>query len=253
MHRIRRSVEFGWKSWFLSGTAPRDPFVLVTGADRTHFKSLCNLLRSAARWEPAMRWIAYDLGLEEAQRREFAAEFPAGELRPFDYSKYPAYFDIRVNAGEFAWKPVIFHEVFREVRGSVCWFDAGNIVTGPLTLLKKTVQRFGFYAPYAKNTIAAWTHPKTLEWLRVEESIRSRRPLAGGSVGANWRFGKVREFVSKWEECALVKDCIAPAGSNRYNHRQDLSVLSILAYRLGLSMFMSSFHLGFLFQQDADE
>ena len=252
MRKLTRSVEFGWKTLLLSGIPLRDPFVLVTGADRTHFKSLCNLLRSAAQWEPEMRCIVYDLGLDPAQRKDFSADFPSRELRRFEYSKYPAYFDIRINKGEFAWKPVIFSDVFHELRCSICWFDAGNIVTRPLTLLRKSVQYSGFYSPRTKGSIASWTHPKTLEYLHVEDSIRGFRPLAGGCVAANFRFEKARLFVDKWKECALVRECIAPEGSNRYNHRQDLSVLSILAYQMGLSMFMANFHMGYLFQQDAD-
>jgi hypothetical protein len=252
VNRIFRPIEYRWKTLRLAAVPLRDPFVLVTGADRTHYRSLGNLLRSAAKWEPDLRCIVYDLGLTPPQLSELSAEFPAREIRRFEYAKYPAYFDIRVNAGEYAWKPIIFSDVFNELQCSVCWFDAGNIVTGPLTLLRKTVQWTGFYSPIVKDTIEKWTHPKTLEILKVEDSIRKRPPLAGGCVAASYRFENARRFVQQWRECALEKECIAPAGSNRYNHRQDLSVLSILVYQMRLPLFMSSYKPGFIFQQDAD-
>ncbi len=250
--RIFRPIEYRWKSLLLSAVPLRDSFVLVTGADTTHFKSLMNLLRSVAKWEPGLRCIVYDLGLTPSQQRELSAEFPSREVRRFDYSKYPAYFDIRVNAGEYAWKPVIFSDVFQEVKGSVAWFDAGNLLTGPLTLMRKVVQWKGFYSPFAKGTVADWTHRATLEYLNADKAIYRKQNLAGYCVAANYRSPKAGKFVERWRECALVKACIAPAGSNRSNHRQDMSVLSVLANQIGLPLYLSRFLLGFKCQQDVD-
>jgi hypothetical protein len=252
MRRSLRRMEYFWKTLLLAGIPLRDPFVLVTGADKTHALSLFNLLRSIALWEPDIRVIVYDLGLTTSQRRELSAEFPSREIRLFDYASYPKYFDIRVKAGEFAWKPVIFSEVFEEVKCCLAWFDAGNLLTRPLTLLRKVVQWTGFYSPFAKRNLAAWTHPGTLEYMKVEPWIRPKTTLAGYCVAANYNFPKARVFVEKWRECALIKDCIAPAGSDRYNHKQDMSVLSILAYQIGLPLYLSRFLLGFKCQQDVD-
>jgi hypothetical protein len=250
--RILRPAEYRWKTLLLAAILQRDPFVMVTGADYTHFKSLENLLRSVAKWEPGLRCIVYDLGLTPPQREELAAEFPMREVRRFDYSKYPAYFDIRVNAGQYAWKPVIFAEVFFEVEGCVAWFDAGNLLIGPLTRMRKVVQWKGFYSPFAKGSVADFTHRGTLEYLHADKPIFRKRNLAGFCVAADHRSAKAREFVRRWRECALVRECIAPAGSNRYNHKQDMSVMSILAYQIGLPLFMSPWLLDFKCQQDID-
>jgi hypothetical protein len=251
-YRIVRPLEYRFKTLLLAAVPLREPFVMVTGADRTHFKSLVNLVGSIARWEPEMRCIVYDLGLESGQRREFAEIFPEREVRRFDYSKYPAYFDIRVKAGEYAWKPVIFAEVFDEVKGCVGWFDAGNLLTGPLTLLRKVVQWRGFYSPLAKPSVAAWTHPATLAYLKAEKWIYPKANLAGYCVCANYRSEKARLFARRWKECALVRECIAPPGSDRSNHRQDMSVLTVLAYQIGLPRYLSRFLLDFKCQQDVD-
>ncbi len=252
MRGLGRTLELNLKTLRLAPVPLRDPFVMVTGADRTHFKSLCNLLGSVAKWEPEMRCIVYDLGLEPDQRSDLAAAFPSREVRRFDYSRYPAFFNIRVNAGEYAWKPVIFAEVFRECRCSVAWFDAGNVLYEPLYRMRKVVQALGFYSPLAKGTIAEWTHPATLAYLKADEAVAGRQNLAGYCVAANYHFPKAKRFVERWKDCALTKDCIAPAGSNRGNHRQDMSVLSILARQIGLPLFLSNFRLGFDCQQDVD-
>jgi hypothetical protein len=252
MQRVGRALEFHLKTMLLTPVPLRDEFVMVTGADRTHFKSLCNLLRSAAKWEPGMRCIVYDLGLEPDQRSALAAEFPAREVRRFDYSRYPDYFNIRVNAGEYAWKPVIFSEVFEECRCGVAWLDAGDLLYEPLHWMRKVVQVFGFYSPLAKGSIAEWTHPATLAYLKASPAIGGKPNLAGYCVAANYRSLKARRFVERWKECALIRECIAPPGSSRYNHRQDMSVLSILARQMRLPLYLSRFRLGFDCQQDAD-
>ena len=41
----------------------------------------------------------------------------------------------------------------------------------------------------------------------------------------------VMALLREWRRCALIKDCIAPPGSNRRNHRQDQALLSILIHR----------------------
>ena len=43
------------------------------------------------------------------------------ELRTFDFSKYPQHFDITLEAGQYAWKPVIVLDVLREASCPVMW------------------------------------------------------------------------------------------------------------------------------------
>jgi hypothetical protein len=42
---------------------------------------------------------------------------------------------------------------------------------------------------------------------------------------------EVRDFIKQFAECACIKDCIAPPGSSRKNHRQDQAVFTILYYK----------------------
>jgi hypothetical protein len=249
IRKLFRWVEYFWKTLLLRLIPDGGKFMIVTGADTTHAKSLGNLLRSIQTWAPDIPVVVYDLGLTKEEVQGIRNMFPAADIRSFNFSQYPDYFDIRKNAGEFAWKPVLFSDVFEEFRCGICWFDAGNLVTGPLTALRKVTAWKGFYSPFVKGTVEEWTHPATIAYMHAEP-IRRKANLAGGCVAADFRFAKSKAFVRKWRECALTRDCIAPPGSDRYNHRQDMSVLTILAYQLGLPLFMSSFKLGFIFQQD---
>jgi hypothetical protein len=139
-----------------------------------------------------------------------------------------------------------------EYRCIVWWFDAGNLAVGRLTRLRRVAQLTGFYSPYAKGNVRIWTHPSTLAYMKVAPSILTKRTMAGYCVAANYRSPKARRLVERWKECALVKECIAPEGSDQYNHRQDLSVLTVLVYQVGLPLFMSNFRLDIKCQQDVD-
>jgi hypothetical protein len=79
--------------------------ILVTGADWTHGASLRQMLGSVRRFEPNMRTIVYDLGLTVGQRLRIKIAFPNVEMRRFPLEQYPAHFDIKVRAGEYAWNP----------------------------------------------------------------------------------------------------------------------------------------------------
>lgn len=204
------------------------PLTVVTGADSTHFESLCQLLRSLYRFEFRSRFVVVDLGLQASHRALLHERFPELEVRDFDYSRFPSYLNVKVNQGQYAWKPVIVADILEESRGPTLWLDAGCVVTEPLFHIRWILRRFGFYSPASTGTIRQWTHPKTLAWFGVDPGLLDRRQRAACVVGASHAVPEARRIVQVWKECALQRDCIAPPGSDRTNHRQDQAVLSIL-------------------------
>jgi hypothetical protein len=54
-----------------------------------------------------------------------------------------------------------------------------------------------------------------------------------GSATADASDALVRNVIRPWFECAMDRQCIAPDGSSRKNHRQDQAVLSYLVHRHG--------------------
>lgn len=230
--------------------------VIVTGSDSSHFKSLYQLLESLNIYEASTKIIIFDLGITVDEREIIKNNFPDFELRKFDYSKYPSYFNIKENAGEYAWKPVIINDVLNEFKTSVCWLDGGNKVTKPLDSLRKIIELYGFYSPFSKGIISDWTHPKSLECLGVSDNkkILKQRNLNGACVSANYNNLEVRKIIKNWSDCAKTKKCIAPEGSSRANHRQDQAILSVLVYKqlfnIGKKMIYRKF--GFKTHQDID-
>ena len=226
--------------------------VVVTGADSSHFQSLCQFLSSLRQHEPEIVVIAFDLGLKKSERLQVAADFPTIELRTFDFPQYPDYLNVKINAGQYAWKPVIINDVLNEFKCCVCWMDAGNVVTEPLRWVRTITKSVGLYSPHSSGEIKHWTHPKTLEYLDVSADLLDRPNLSGGCVAACYSSPEARELVRQWKECALIKACIAPPGSSRENHRQDQAVLSVLAHQSGITSKMPRGCYGFKFHQDIE-
>jgi len=234
-------------------TPPVKDLVLVSGSDASHFESLLQFLASARAHEGATKRMVYDLGLSHDKRRRLKIEYPDVELRAFDYSRYPAHVDIKDNAGQYAWKPVIICDVLEEFKRPVCWMDAGNVVTEPLLWLRKVLGGNGFYSPISEGTIADWTHPGTLKALGAGRDLLGRRNRSGACVAVAYDGnGPVSRMVRKWKACALARDCIAPPGSDRTNHRQDQAVLSVLSYQCGVAQRSPVLKHGFLTHRDLE-
>src|SRR5579871_1933923 len=226
--------------------------LLVTGADRTHGASLRQMLASVRRHEPDLRVVVYDLGLTRWQRLRIGKRRQL-EWRRFEFEKYPAYFDIRVKAGEYAWKPVIIADLVEEAGEPVLWLDAGCVVLEPLKALRAALRTCGFYSPRSGGTIADWTHPKMLAYFGLDADWARGKPnLNGGCCAFDPSFEEARALARRWREGALIRDCIAPEGSNRSNHRQDQALLTVLAYQAGLATKSDPNRLGFITHQDID-
>jgi len=237
---------------FSSSNSKSDILIIVTGADSSHYKSLCQFLSSLFMYEPGIKVIVFDLGLIDSEGQCLKNTFPSIELRLFDYSKYPGYFNIKINAGEYAWKPVVLSDILSEFKCCVCWMDAGNLVTGPLFWLRKITNDLGIYSPNSSGVISDWTHPKTIEFMKVSNDLLNKPNLNGACVSVSFQNSKARELINQWKQCALIKDCIAPMGSNRENHRQDQAVLSVILHQSGITKYMPTKLYGFMTHQDID-
>jgi hypothetical protein len=226
---------------------------IVTGADATHGASLLQLARSVVGHERSARFIIYDLGLTEAQRSRIKSAAPRAKWRSMDFSKYRPYFDITVNAGQYAWKPVIVREELGKCRGLLCWMDAGNLVVETLLALRFETWRKGFYSPPSAGSVQKWTHPAMFDYFGLPHDWNaSLSPLNAACVAFNSRNAKAFELCNEWARLASVGECIAPKGSNRSNHRQDQALLTVLALQRGFAPSKSGF-LGYAVHQDVEK
>ena len=225
---------------------------LVTGSDFTHAKSMFNFLASAKKFAPDIEVIVYDLGMTQPQLRKLARKSNY-EVCKFDYSKYPTYFNIGIAAGEYAWKPVIIEEVAKQRGGIVWWMDAGNIITAPLVPYIEETRKSGFWRTNSGGTIGRWTHAAMLKYFDLPNDWHLDVMMyAGGCVAFDTQNKPAMKLLSDWAKYAQIKECIAPEGSNRTNHRQDQALLSVLAGIKNWPISRGSLEMPVVFQQDID-
>lgn len=231
---------------------PNGNVVIVSGSDYTHFKSLIQFIKSVQYYESGSQTVIYDLGLTKEQHGIIRRNYPFVTLRVFDYTKHPWYFNIKIEAGRFAWKPVIISNILHEFRSPTIWFDAGCKLTQPLYRIRDIINENGFYSPIAlPGVIKDWTHPQFIEFLNASDEIINKPSFNGAMIAINYNHAGAMKLVEKWTNCALEEKCWAPYDSSKKNHRWQ-TIMSILAYQLGLQGRMSYKCLGFLVQQDID-
>ena len=184
----------------------------------------------------------YDLGLTPAEVR--ALPRWAGFLyHKFDYAAHPPHLDVDVNAGEYAWKPVIVSDVVDRLRASgepadVVWADAGSYFHSLEPIASRVRASGGLWLRASSGTMRQWTHPSMFARLGANPDDYADRPnadatLVGFATGTAAPAARERLYqtvIAPWKACALDRDCIAPAGSSRRNHRQDQAVLSYLVH-----------------------
>lgn len=211
---------------------------IITGASENHAKSLRNFLQSiATHADIDYTCIVYDLGLAPATLAALKDAFDKYEFRYFDFSKYPAYFNITVAAGEYAWKPAIVYEVSKTATDAILWCDAGDLICGSLKGIYNTIKSDIIFSTITSGDIKRWTHPLTLKWFGIDDTNGILRlPNRNGAIqGFDCSIPNCRNFIKTMNDCAHDKTCIAPEGSSRANHRQDQAVFTILYYIFRLS------------------
>jgi hypothetical protein len=189
--------------------------------------------------------VCYDLGLTAAET-DSLPRWNRLTLRSFDYAAHPPHMNVQVNAGEYAWKPVIVADVADEERRSpaprhVLWADAGSYFEALEPIADAIDRSRGVWLRRSSGTVADWTHPGMFTFLGEDRSRFADRPnadatlvgLATGHASTDIRESAYRDIITPWAACARARDCIAPAGSSRRNHRQDQAVLTYLVHKAG--------------------
>jgi hypothetical protein len=206
---------------------------IITASDYKFYDSLIQLIDSIIIHEPNTNIVVYDIGLMTSHIEELKKTNRV-ELKTFDFEKYPKFLSERDKFGKlgaYAWKSAILNEVLEhENKDIVLWLDAGNILTSSLKRLKKVVLINNFYSPLSAGNLIDWCHPKTLQYLNAPKYIFKKANLTGGLVAFNTASSFAKDLAKKWYKNSMIEDCIAPPDSDRNNHRQDQSVLSILFY-----------------------
>ncbi|CAG8695799.1 18148_t:CDS:1, partial [Gigaspora rosea] len=221
-------------------------FTIVTAASTNHWCQLTHWidqLNSLKLFLPNYinpRIIIYDLGLTE-QHKNMLNELKSNhkwtnnnfiELRNFNFSKYPKFWDLRKNKssiGEYGWKVGIIKEISIEFPGFLIWSDSGTILS------QKTFENLpeilklynGFISPKSEGTMDKWVHPGVYKYFN-DDGSKYINVSNCNAASLFFDTKKTQYLIDAWYECALEKECIAPLGSSRKNHRQDQAILTYL-------------------------
>ena len=240
---------------------------LVTGASNNHYKTLINMILSFMKYhknDPNYVIVVYNLGIEELLWERLINLFGRYSnfvVEVFNYGLYPDYVNININAGEYALKPIVIYDVCNKYKDITLWMDAGNIIINRLDNINELIKKDNIYSGYSVGNIKQWTHEKTIEYMGgfyngYDLTISSCRN--GACIGFNYNTDYVKTFVEEYRNYALIKECIAPEGSSRENHRQDQSVFSIMFYKyyiqyqFDFSMLVDEYFTDYKIHNDVD-
>ncbi|KAI8067552.1 hypothetical protein BC940DRAFT_333567 [Gongronella butleri] len=230
---------------------PPPPFTIVTAASANHLCSLENLLYNLydyrAQFPSYPRIVVYNLGVNATTQLPVLHQLRSNglidDLLTFNYEAYPDFWDISVNAGEYGWKTAMVHETAKQYGGLIVWLDAGNQVTA--TFLSEVARHIyegdGFWSPRSAFRMARLTHPAMFDYFGADPLEYARSINCNGAIFGLDAANKtiMDEFIEPWYQCGLDRNCIAPPGSSRKNHRQDQAALTFLAYKTGHSCRLS--------------
>tara|TARA_Y100001970_G_C14247657_1_gene869475 strand:+ start:1057 stop:2256 length:1200 start_codon:yes stop_codon:yes gene_type:complete len=222
------------KNLILKREVYKKNLVFVTGADDSFFESLVQLVDHFQSKFPKNILIVYNLGINEDKISNLISDYPNIIVKQFNFHEYPTFYSKRDNfkkLGSYAWKSAIIYEVIKEYKSQVIWMDTGNLVKGKLILLRIVLSAFGFISPFSIGSISEWTHPNVLDVLSVKPNISRKRNLTGGLVGFDYSNENSMKLLKDWFTFSKKEQYISPANSDRSNHRQDQSLLSILFYQ----------------------
>tara|TARA_Y100000389_G_scaffold4279_1_gene4062 strand:- start:1598 stop:2344 length:747 start_codon:yes stop_codon:yes gene_type:complete len=209
-----------------------DNIVFVTAAEKNYFNQLILLINSYYK-HINNKFIVYDIGLDKKQSRYLEDNHKNIILRKFQFDQYPKFMGEYVDGklGDYAWKPVIINEVLLESKSKVVWLDAGNLITRKIRFLKIALTTNRIIVPSSSNTIKKWTHPKTIEYIGIQNNILNKKNFASGLIGFDYNSKEARLVSELWSKFSQIQECISPKGSSRLNHRQDQAVLTLLLYK----------------------
>ena len=144
--------------------------IVVTAASSNHFGALKQMLESLRRLDARVE--CYDIGLTSREARALP-RWDGFFYHKFDYATHPPHLDVSVNAGEYAWKPVIVAEVVERSRtgpdpSDVLWADAGCYFHSLQPIADRIRDTGGLWVRPSPGVMREWTHPLMFEYLGVD-------------------------------------------------------------------------------------
>ncbi len=110
------------------------------------------------------------------------------------------------------------------------WLDGGGRIVKASALLNTLnwVKAYGFASRKSEGRVKHWTHIAQLKYLQADFLyLKQHQNCDASRIGFTTE--TYQDFLRPWYECSITRQCIAPDGSNRSNHRQDQAALTVLS------------------------
>ena len=232
-----------------------EPFTYVTAADEQYFSPCLRLINNLKSLDNQSEIFVYDLGLSKSKINEFEKLKNVTVIK-FNFNKFPEFLSEKTlpdnKLGNYAWKSVIISEIIDLKDTNIIWFDSACILGNKLNIIKNLTLLNGIFIVKATGIIKDWTHSKTLEIMNAKK-YEKKDCVMSGIIGIKKDNELLKSLILDWRNYSLNKDCIAPSGSSRLNHRQDQSIFQILIHKYKFSKFLLNHeHLGIKINQVFD-
>ena len=218
--------------------------LIITAADKSHEKSLIQLLSSIDQFEPNALVKVYDLGLSRRALVYIENNFLRLDFQiiKVNFADHPDWMNVgNETKGEYAWKPLVISDSVNNIlegknksNTTILWLDAGDKLYKNLRTIRRYIQCYGFWSPASDGVIKDWTHQGLLDKIKLNRNQLNSNNLNGAVIGFSLASKKALNLLEKWTTLSQEKDFIAPEGSSRANHRQDQALLTVLAYKCSM-------------------
>jgi len=208
--------------------------IILTGANSNFYLCIRQLLNNLKHFvRPCDKVYCVDLGLTSKQynflkSRKYEQFFNFELVRiPIPIlRKYPEHV---ANLDTYAFKAMIFDYLIlkNQIKDRVLWIDSANLLYKSTLEIEILIQSTKIYSPYSAETIERYCHPLTIERMKYTGSLKNDM-LSGGCIGIDTTTHTGECFLKDFCNMCFKKEIITPEGSNKSNHRQDQSVLTIL-------------------------
>ncbi|WP_349359929.1 hypothetical protein [Stappia sp.] len=205
------------------------PVTLVTAADAAFARTLAQFLLSVRRraLHRGTRVVVYDLGMRARQRADLERRFPFATVRDFSLDDYPPH--VAVEAGTFAWKPLVIRDAAERNGGLLFWFDSATLFRGDLSEPLTVLETHGVYTLRGQASLAERCIVPVREHLGIDPDFLHRQIRVGGVIGFDLSRAPARDLLSRWADLALDPQAFRPACRA---HNADQTVLTALLFEM---------------------
>lgn len=246
-------------SFILTGPLPQYDYqysdkLIITGASTNHAYGSFNLLYSIILADPFVSILYIDLGItlelltilnshfitiHQIQRKLRSDGFLS--YRKYNWKSFPKWMNLYTDSsqrGGYSWKVIPIVDAFFEWKGQLSWLDSGCILMDGFSREFTLAKKYGVFTPRSSGNMGKWTHPDCIHFMKKNNMISHYTGedtiYSGGILYLDYSKKITHILMKQYEECAYTQRCITPRGSNRTNHRQDQSALSLLINSYGI-------------------